>query len=112
MLAAQDPENQKVPGLVCLGYPFYAIGKKDKPRIEHLQELSTPTLIVQGDRDAMGDKAAVSDYSLAKPIELCWLADGNHDLKPRKTSGYNHRQHIEKAADVIAEFITALQVRE
>ncbi|MBW6119335.1 alpha/beta family hydrolase, partial [Pseudomonas aeruginosa] len=34
--------------LVCLGYPFYAAGKPEKPRVAHLAGLRTPTLIVQG----------------------------------------------------------------
>lgn len=25
--------------LVCLGYPFYAVGKPEKPRVEHLAEI-------------------------------------------------------------------------
>ncbi|CRO56251.1 Alpha/beta hydrolase family protein [Pseudomonas aeruginosa] len=40
--------------LVCLGYPFYAAGKPEKPRVAHLAGLRTPTLIVQGERDALG----------------------------------------------------------
>jgi predicted alpha/beta-hydrolase family hydrolase len=42
--------------LVCLGYPFYAVGKPEKPRVEHLAGLKTPTLIVQGERDALGNR--------------------------------------------------------
>jgi predicted alpha/beta-hydrolase family hydrolase len=45
--------------LVCLGYPFYAVGKPEKPRVEHLAGLKTPTLIVQGERDALGNREAV-----------------------------------------------------
>src|SRR5690606_13256540 len=38
-------------GLVCLGYPFHAPGRPEKPRSEHLRSLRTPGLIVQGTRD-------------------------------------------------------------
>ncbi|HCK54632.1 MAG TPA: alpha/beta hydrolase, partial [Planctomycetaceae bacterium] len=43
-----------VAGLVCLGYPFHPPAKPEKLRTEHLAGLSTPTLIVQGDRDRFG----------------------------------------------------------
>ncbi|NQD95727.1 alpha/beta hydrolase, partial [Pseudomonas sp. CrR25] len=52
--------------LVCLGYPFYAIGKADKPRVAHLSELRAPALIIQGERDPMGDRQAVASYQLAE----------------------------------------------
>ncbi len=91
--------------LVCLGYPFYAAGKPEKPRTEHLAELHTPTLIVQGERDALGNRAAVEGYVLSSTIQLCWLVAGDHDLKPLKASGFSHEQHIEAAADAVSAFL-------
>ena len=91
--------------LVCLGYPFYAVGKPEKPRVEHLAGLKTPTLIVQGERDALGNRAAVQGYALAPSIELMWLAAGDHDLKPLKASGFSHEQHLEAAARKVAAFL-------
>lgn len=92
--------------LICLGYPFHAIGKADKPRTAHLADLKTPTLIVQGERDAMGDRHTVASYQLSRAIELVWLTAGDHDLKPLKVSGYSHEQHLESAADAVATFLT------
>ena len=91
--------------LVCLGYPFYAAGKPDKPRVAHLAELKTRSLIVQGERDALGNRATVAAYPLSSAIELLWLTAADHDLKPLKASGFNHAQHLETAADVIATFV-------
>ncbi|WP_249672531.1 alpha/beta family hydrolase [Pseudomonas abieticivorans] len=91
--------------LVCLGYPFYAVGKPQKPRVEHLADLVTPTLIVQGERDALGNRAAVQAYTLSKAIEVCWLVAGDHDLKPLKASGFTHEQHLDAAAQRIATFL-------
>ena len=93
--------------LVCLGYPFYAVGKPEKPRVAHLGELRTPTLIIQGERDALGDREAVTGYTLAESIKLHWLAAGDHDLKPLKSSGFTHQQHMQTAADAIAQFLCA-----
>ncbi|XKY31035.1 alpha/beta hydrolase [Pseudomonas chlororaphis subsp. aurantiaca] len=94
--------------LVCLGYPFYAAGKPEKPRVAHLAELRTRTLIVQGERDALGNRAAVEAYALAPAIELFWLAAADHDLKPLKASGFTHEQHLEAAARRVAEVLRQL----
>ncbi|UTW07718.1 alpha/beta family hydrolase [Pseudomonas benzenivorans] len=88
--------------LVCLGYPFHAIGKADKPRVAHLAELRTPTLIVQGERDPMGDAQTVAAYRLAEAVRIHWLAAADHDLKPLKRSGFTHGQHLQAAADAVA----------
>ena len=93
--------------LVCLGYPFYAAGKPEKPRVAHLAELHTPTLIIQGERDALGDRQAVAGYALSEVIKLHWLTAGDHDLKPLKSSGFTHQQQLQTAADAIAQFLCA-----
>ncbi|MCP1475431.1 putative alpha/beta-hydrolase family hydrolase [Pseudomonas sp. EB276 TE3739] len=91
--------------LVCLGYPFYAVGKPEKPRVEHLSSLQTRTLIVQGERDALGNREAVEAYTLSPSIEVMWLAAGDHDLKPLKASGFTHADHLAGAALKVAEFL-------
>ncbi|APC15003.1 alpha/beta hydrolase [Pseudomonas frederiksbergensis] len=92
-------------GLVCLGYPFYAVGKPEKPRVEHLAGLKTPTLIVQGERDALGNRPAVEGYELSPSIEVFWLTAADHDLKPLKASGFTHEQHLESTAKKVAGFL-------
>lgn len=89
--------------LICLGYPFYAAGKPEKPRVAHLAELRTPTLIIQGERDALGNRQAVACYDLSPAIEVHWLQAADHDLKPLKASGFSHTQHLDSAVQIIAE---------
>ena len=91
--------------LVCLGYPFHAVGKPEKPRVEHLAGLKTRTLIVQGERDALGNRETVEGYALSPSIELLWLTAGDHDLKPLKASGFTHEQHLVAAAGRVAAFL-------
>ncbi len=91
--------------LVCLGYPFHPAGKPEKTRVEHLAALRTPTLIVQGERDALGNRDEVAQYLLASSIGLHWLPAADHDLKPLKRSGFTHEQHLQAAADAVANFI-------
>ena len=91
--------------LVCLGYPFHAVGKPEKPRVEHLAGLRTRTLIVQGERDALGNREAVAGYALSPSIEICWLEAADHDLKPLKASGFTHERHLQTAAQRVAAFL-------
>lgn len=91
--------------LVCLGYPFYAAGKPEKPRVGHLAGLKTPSLIVQGERDALGDRPTVSTYSLSAAICLHWLPFADHDLKPLKASGHTHAEYLEITAREISDFL-------
>jgi predicted alpha/beta-hydrolase family hydrolase len=104
-MASLLADELEAEALVCLGYPFYAVGKPEKPRVEHLAGLKTPTLIVQGERDALGNRAAVEGYELSAQIQLCWLVAGDHDLKPLKASGFSHEQHIQAAADAVGRLL-------
>ncbi|MBS53610.1 MAG: alpha/beta hydrolase [Oceanospirillaceae bacterium] len=102
---AQTQESPFVKGCGCLGYPFHPPGKPDNLRTDHLQQLSKPLFIAQGTRDALGSQEEVSGYDLADDIELLWLEDGNHDLKPRVKSGFTQQQHLQTTADALAELI-------
>ena len=92
-------------GVICLGFPFYPPGKPEKTRVETLQQIKKPTLVVQGERDSLGNKETVENYSLAKNVVVKWLTDGDHDLKPRKRSGFSHEQHLVEAVDHIRKFV-------
>lgn len=102
-MIAGDPG---IPGLVCLSYPWHPPARPDQPRIAHLADLTTPTLIVQGTRDPFGSPDEVAAYPLSPAIELLWLEDGDHDLTPRTSvSGFTAAQHLDAAADAVAAFV-------
>ena len=92
-------------GLVCLGYPFHPTGKPDQLRVEHLQALKTPTLILQGDRDPFGNAAEVRNYPLSGQIRIHWLPDGDHSFKPRVSSGRTQDANWREAIEAIVGFI-------
>lgn len=104
-MASLIADETGVDALVCLGYPFYAPGKKDKPRTEHLKTLKTRTLILQGERDSMGGVETVGEYDLSSSIRIHWLFDGDHSLKPRKKSGRTEDQNLTEAADSLDTFV-------
>lgn len=107
-MASLLADDLSVTGLVCLGYPFHPVNKPDILRVAHLQHLQTPTLIVQGTRDPLGNLTEVSNYPLARTITLKWLPDGDHDFKPRIKSGYCWQQHLQSTAELVVTFIKQL----
>ena len=102
-------EARRITGLLCLGYPFHPPAKPAQLRTKHLAALRTPTLIVQGTRDEFGTREEVAAYSLSPAIELLWLEDGDHDLKPRKAiSGFTTAGHLKTMADAVAGWAARL----
>jgi predicted alpha/beta-hydrolase family hydrolase len=108
MVAGELFAARRIAGLVCLGYPFHPPNKPEKLRTAHLEALSCPALIVQGERDPFGPRAEVEAMHLSKAIQLSWSSDGDHDLGPRGASGFTRKGNLAAAADAIAEFAARL----
>ncbi|GLS19708.1 alpha/beta hydrolase [Labrys miyagiensis] len=103
MIADELHDQGKIAGLLCLGYPFHPPGKPEQLRTAHLLAMQTPALIVQGTRDPFGTREEVSAYILSKAIEILWLEDGDHDLKPRKAvSGFTAADHMKTMANAVS----------
>ena len=108
MVAQELFDAGKLKGLVCLGYPFHPPEKPAELRTAHLERLSAPALICQGTRDPFGTREEVPGYALSRSIELFWLEDGDHDLKPRKAiSGLSFADNLGAAIGRIAQFTGA-----
>jgi predicted alpha/beta-hydrolase family hydrolase len=103
-IASLVADEAGVAGLICLGYPFHPTGQSDRLRIEHLRDLQTPSLILQGERDPFGNRQEVAGYPLSKRIRLHWLVDGDHSFKPRKASGRTEKENWDEAVRIAAQF--------
>ncbi len=92
-------------GVVALGYPFHPAGKAATPeRLLPLAAPPCPVLVVQGTRDALGSAEEVAGYALGAAVEVVWIADGDHSLKPRRASGLAPEAALDSAADTAAAF--------
>jgi predicted alpha/beta-hydrolase family hydrolase len=107
-IATMVADMEGVAGLLCFSYPFHPAGRPEKTRTDHLGVLLTPTLIMQGTRDPLGNTDDVAGYELSAAIKLHWLEDGDHDLKPRKVSGRSHAQNLAEAVDAAVAFVATL----
>ena len=93
---------------MCLGYPFHPPNQPAKLRTAHLEDLTCPTLIVQGERDPFGPRAEVEAMPLSAAIRYHWAGDGDHDLGPRGGSGFTRKGNLADAADAVAAFAKSL----
>ncbi len=107
-VASMIADDLEAAGLVCLGYPFHPPGKPEKLRTQHLQNLITPSLFLQGERDPLGTRGEIENYGLSHSITIKYLPDGDHDLKPRKASGRTRDENWREAIRHMAEFAERL----
>ena len=108
--------EEKVDGLVCLGYPLCAMGDRTKLRDEVLRALAAPILFVQGTRDSLCPldllERVRTEMKAANFLHV--VEGGDHSLRvPKRALQASSRtqedidQQIFKA---IAEFIDQLPV--
>jgi predicted alpha/beta-hydrolase family hydrolase len=104
-IASLVADEVAVAGVVCLGYPFHPAGRPERTRVEHLKTIRTPTLILQGERDPLGNREDVQSYTLSANVRVHWLPDGDHGFKPRKSSGRTAEQNWSAGIEAVAEFV-------
>ena len=105
-MATLVADELKVRGAVIFGYPFHPPGQPNKLRTAHLENLTTPMLVLQGERDIFGSREDVAGYRLSPQICIEWIPDGDHSLKPRAKSGTTERQNLLHAIDMAAAFMS------
>ena len=78
--------EEKVNGLICLGYPLCAMGDRSKLRDEVLRALTTPILFVQGTRDSLCplDLLERVRAEMKAPNFLHTVEGGDHSLRVPK----------------------------
>ena len=108
-IASMVADDEGVAGLLCLGYPFHPAGKPKATRVAHLQSLATPALFVQGTRDTLGSAEDVADYALSPAVRMHWLADGDHNFKPRRASGRSESQNRQEAVVAAIAFVREVE---
>lgn len=107
-MASLVADELGVAGLCCFGFPFHAPGKPEKLRVEQFAQMTTPARIFQGSRDPFGKPDELVSVVFSPAVQLCWLEDGDHDLKPRKASGLSQDDHLNYVATAVADFARSL----
>src|ERR1700687_2434604 len=110
-IASMIADEVGAAGLICLGYPFHPPGNPARTRVEHLENLRTPAVILQGTRDSLGRPDDIEQYRLSQKIQMVWIEDGDHSFKPRARSGRIEAQTLAEAISQIQHFIANLKVK-
>lgn len=108
MLLADPSESiSDVAGLIALGYPLHPAGKPDRLRDDFFPDLKTPSLFIQGTRDALCTRAILEDSlpRLGGPFEVHWIEDGDHSFEVPKRSGRTTQAALDEAQEVLAGWI-------
>src|SRR5215470_17216169 len=106
--------EEKVNGLICLGYPLCAMGDRTRLRDEVLRALNTPILFVQGTRDPLCplDLLERVRTEMKVPTSLHVVQGGNHSLRVAKhelqASGQTQEDINRQVLQVIAGFVSHL----
>ncbi len=102
--------EEKVSGLICLGYPLCAMGDRRKLRDEVLRSLGTPILFVQGTRDKLCplDLLAEVRRGMTAPNALHLVEEGDHSLGVSKRqlmqAGETQEEVDQRILEAIAGF--------
>jgi predicted alpha/beta-hydrolase family hydrolase len=78
-------DGLRTAGLILLSYPLHPPGKPDRLRVDHLDRLTGPVLLVQGRKDPFGspDEFARHLPAVPGPVTEVWV-DGGHDPRPSR----------------------------
>jgi predicted alpha/beta-hydrolase family hydrolase len=105
-----SPE-EKVDGLVCLGYPLCGGGDRSKLRDKVLRALETPILFVQGTRDSLCPLDLLESVraEMKAPTFLHVVEGGDHSLQVSKrqltAAGETQEQVDGRILEAIAKFV-------
>lgn len=108
--------EEKVDGLICLGYPLCAMGDRSKLRDEVLRALPTPILFVQGTRDALCplDLLERVRAEMKAPNFLHTVEGGDHSLRVAKrqlkATGESQEEVDRRVFEAVAAFVDRLAV--
>ena len=95
----------KINGVIVFGYPFHSLKNSKKVRDEPPRQKGSPILILQGDRDKMGNKNEVISYNLKNKIKIIFLEDGDHSFLTLKKSKFTQNDLIKLACVEANNFI-------
>ena len=102
-----EGEGLLASGLVFLGYPLHAPGRKDRLRTEALRRIEVPSLFVCGTRDPFCDLDLLLPVieRLDIPGTLMVIDGGNHSLEPPAADPRTKEDTRLLAAQAVEQFI-------
>jgi len=111
-VAAANPD-QKISGVILLGYPLHPPGRPLERRDAHLPRVGRPMHFVQGSRDSFGTPGELEPVldRLSPRATLHVVEGGDHSFKVRGTSAAAQDALFEEVAGVLVNWITEVARR-
>jgi uncharacterized protein len=94
-VACRTAAGSGAAGVVALAFPVHPPGKPEASRLDELDAVDVPVLVVQGDRDPFGMPPA------ARGREIVVIAGGDHSLK----------RELSTIAGAVTHFVTTVASR-
>ncbi len=97
-------------GLLLLGYPLHPAGKPLQLRTEHFPLLDVPVLFISGTRDALADRAALTEAAekIKGETAFHWLEHADHGFRVPKRTGRTEDDVLGDVAAAAIEWVMRL----
>jgi uncharacterized protein len=85
VVAADEAAPIRVDVLTLFSYPVHPPGKPERPRTDHLPDITVPTAFTHGTSDPFGTPGEVRDAAalIAAPTEIVEIKGARHDLRSK-----------------------------
>jgi len=103
--AARTARSLGAAGCLAIAFPLHPPGRPDSSRVEELRNVRVPTLVVQGEKDPMGQPDEFPDLP---GVDLTVIPGGDHSLKVGKREALTQ----EDALGVLVESTLEWLVRD
>ena len=98
--AARTARELGASGFVALSFPLHPPGRPDRSRLDELEAVTVPTLVVQGERDAFG-----RPEEFPPDRELTVVPGADHGLKVPKRGPVNAEVAMGIVVEAVLEFV-------
>jgi len=98
--------DDRIAGLVFLGYPLHPPGQPQKLRTDHWPLIKVPMLFVQGTRDSLGTPDEIKPFvkKLKLNASIYVIETGDHSFKVQKSAGVEQDVVYARVMDSIVEW--------
>lgn len=89
-------------GCLALAFPLHPPGRPEASRLAELQEAGVPTLVVQGERDALG-----TPEEFPESTQMVVIPDADHGFAVPRAAALDQEQTLDLVVEAVLEWLTA-----
>jgi predicted alpha/beta-hydrolase family hydrolase len=110
-IASYVAEEERVAGLLFLGYPLHPPGKTDQLRDEHLYSIRKPMLFVSGTKDPFARLDLLQNVidRIGTNADLYLIEGGGHSFEVRQKSGRDKHEIYSAVLQKIIDWLSSTQ---